>query len=172
MTWLVEDPLPIVLAGVAAEVVLLVILLQTGRGPVMLGMLGVLLLTGLLLAVEWLVVTDGERVEGTLLGIATALEKQDTAGVLGYIARDATDLRGEVQSRLARHEIAEARIGGHAEVTFNRLTHPPSATARFFARIKLRGGNSATPGGNYAGRFTVQLVEEDGQWKVAGYQRR
>jgi len=169
MTWLVEDPLPIVLVGVAAEVVLLVLLLQTDRGRLMLGMLGVLMLTGLLLTVEWLVVTDRERVEGTLQEIATALEQQNTAGVLSHIARDAADLRGEVQSRLARHQIAEARIGSHAKITFNRLTDPPSATARFLARIKLRGGGN-TPEGNFAGRFTVQLVEEDGQWKVAGYQ--
>ncbi|MFV2065629.1 MAG: hypothetical protein ACC645_01515 [Pirellulales bacterium] len=172
MTWLVEDPLPIVLAGIAAEVVLLVILFQTGRGLVMLGMLGVLMVTGLLLAIEWLVVTDRERVEGALYGIASALERHDTEGVLSRIASDATELRGEIEARLARHQIAEARIGGHAEVTFNRLTNPPSATARFFARFKLRGGGGDLPDGNFAGRFTVRLVEEEGQWKVAGYQTR
>ena len=58
MTWLVEDPITIILLGVAIEVILGVVLLQTRRSAAILGMLAILVITIALLAVERFVVTD------------------------------------------------------------------------------------------------------------------
>ena len=72
MTWLVEDPTPTLVAAALIEAVLVLALVKTGRGVLLWAVGGVALLAVALLALEWLVVTDKEKVEETLSGAARA----------------------------------------------------------------------------------------------------
>lgn len=167
MAWLVEQPLPIFLVGVAVQAVLLVILVQTGRAVTLLAMLSAALLTAALLALEWFVVTDAERVEALLYEAAAAVDENDIAGLLDCIAPDADPMRRDVRTRLAQFNIIEARITSNPDVTVDRTQRPPTASARFFGRVRVRDADTGE--GPYVNRFTVQLAEGDSGWKIIGY---
>ncbi len=74
MSWLLEDPTLVLVTGAIVLVLLGVALAKTGRGAILLGMVGVAVLVAALVVVEWVVVTQRERVESTLYGITKALE--------------------------------------------------------------------------------------------------
>jgi hypothetical protein len=170
MTWIVEDPLPILLLGVAVEAVLIVVLFQSGRGAILLAMAAVGLLTATLLLVERLVVTDTERIETVLYQVAAALRDNDVDGVVECLAPSAADLRRSVLVRLANLHIVEARITSRPRIRINRLTNPPTATATFFGRVQIEGGMAAMTGGPFVGRVAVELEEMDDHWAITGYQ--
>ncbi len=75
MNWLLESPWPILIAGATVEVALIVALVRTGRAALLAAIAGTAVLTGMLLIVERIVVTETERVEATLDEISTTLEK-------------------------------------------------------------------------------------------------
>ncbi len=49
--------------------------------------------------VEWVWVTDGERIEQVVYGLRDAVAKSDVNGVLGYLDRDVLYTRGELSLR-------------------------------------------------------------------------
>lgn len=170
MMWIVENPLPILLLGIAAEAVLVVVLFQSGRGAILLAMAAVAVVTAALLLVEWLVVTDTERIETVLYRAAAALRDNDVDGVLECLAPAAVDLRRSVAARLAHLEVAEARITSRPNIRLNRLTNPPAATGTFFGRVRVSGGFDGVVAGPFIGRVTVELERRDDQWAIVGYQ--
>ena len=170
MMWIVENPLPILLLGIAAEAVLVVILFQSGRGAILLAMAAVAVVTAALLLVEWLVVTDTERIETVLYRAAVALRDNDVDGVMACLAPEAANLRLSVAARLANLEVVEARITSRPNIRINRLTNPPAATGTFFGRVRVEGGFGGGVAGPFIGRVTVELEKTDDQWAIAGYQ--
>src|SRR5262245_66549345 len=89
MTWLTEDPTPILIAGGIALIVLLVALLKTGRGVVLMAMVGVALLMGLALLIDKLVVTDRESAADVIYQAAAAAEENKPEVVLSFISPSA-----------------------------------------------------------------------------------
>jgi hypothetical protein len=170
MMWIVENPLPILLLGIAAEAVLVVVLFQSGRGAILLAMAAVAGATAALLLVEWLVVTDTERIETVLYRAAAALRDNDVDGVIECLAPAAVKLRRSVAARLANLEVVEARITSRPNIRINRLTNPPAATGTFFGRVRVEGGFGGVVAGPFIGRVTVELEKRDDQWAVTGYQ--
>ena len=69
MTTLVENPLPIIFLGIAAEFMLAVAFLNTRQRGFAWAMLSVLIVVLAGVGLELLVVTDVERVEDTLYGL-------------------------------------------------------------------------------------------------------
>ncbi len=137
MNTLLENPVPILLVGVLVEAVLGVILWCTGRGAVFLAMIGVLLVVLAGVGLEWLIVTDRERIETALAGAAAALEGNptgdDRAGMLDeYIAESARETRELVVWALNRVEFTEVRIT-NLEISVDRRTSPPTA------KVELNG---------------------------------
>ena len=128
------------------------------------------MLTAGLLLVEWFVVTEHERVEAALYGIAAALEADDVPGVVSHLSPTVPALQVEAQARLEHVRIREVVIGD-LKISFNKLASPPAATATFLGRLNVdvrRGG----PLGNVVGRFKVSLRKEDDRWLVRGYEFR
>ena len=170
MMWIVENPLPILLLGIAAEAVLVVVLFQSGRGAILLAMAAVAVATAALLLVEWLVVTDTERIETVLYRAAAALRDNDVNGVFECLAPAAVSLRLSVAARLANLKVVEARITSRPNIRINRLTNPPAATGTFFGRVRVEGGFGGVVAGPFIGRVTVELEKRDDQWAITGYQ--
>jgi hypothetical protein len=170
MMWIVENPLPILLLGIAAEAVLVVVLFQSGRGAILLAMAAVAVATAALLLVEWLVVTDTERIETVLNRAAAAVRDNDVDGVIECLAPAAVKLRRSVAARLANLEVVEARITSRPNIRINRLTDPPAATGTFFGRVRVEGGFGGVVAGPFIGRVTVELEKRDDQWAVTDYQ--
>ena len=169
ITTLVENPVPIIFIGIVAEAVLGVVLLQTGRGVLLLAMLGVLLLVLGGVALEWLVVTEVERVEASLDGVAAALEANDSNAVVSYISPAASGTRSRAQWALSEYEVTDTTIR-NLEISVNRLTSPPTAEARFDGVISLAARKGAMlPYNNYPAQFTVKFRLEGDRWLITGH---
>ena len=137
MTTLLENPVPILVVGALAEIVLGVILWWTGRGVYFLAMIGVLLVALAGVGLEWLIMTDRERIEAALNGAAAAMETNpkgaERARMLDeYIAQSARETRTLLTWALNRVEFAEVRIT-NLEISTDRRTSPPTA------KVELNG---------------------------------
>jgi hypothetical protein len=168
MTWLVESPWPVLAAGVAIEIVLVLLLFRTGRAIFIAPIVLVAALVGGLVMVERVVVTEKEEVEDALAGVASALTANDTPAVLAAFTPNCPRL-GEVRSALSQFEVSRASIGGDLEIRLNRLTIPPSATTYFTGHIEGRDRRGVFPYDNMFRRFKVTLHREQGRWLIADY---
>lgn len=172
MNWLFEDPTTLIVAGVLMEALLAVAVVKSGRGTLILPMIGVLVLVGLGVLVERLVVTEREQVETTLDGVCQALMANDVEGVLSYIDPQAGDIRSNVRSMLPQAHITDARLFDLI-IDVNRHGHPPSAQAHFTGRVKgrfPRGGAGGGEGLLALRRFTVDFRQEGDRWLISAYQ--
>jgi len=174
MTTLIENPWPLILAGIFAEAVLGLILFRTGRGAIIWLMAAVLLLVAAGLGLERLVVTDLERVEAVLDGAAAALASNPTGDDLGrmldeYIAPSAGTTRNLLSWALGRVEFTAIKIT-HLEISINRLTSPATAEADMTAYVGFRDRTGQIP---YEGRsvsFTMKLQRETpDRWLITGH---
>jgi len=167
MTWLVEDPTPTLVAAALIEALLVLALVKTGRGVLLWAVAGVALQAVALLALEWLIVTDKEKVEETLSGAARALEANDPQAVLSYID-PSSSLRGQVSQEMSRVTITKASFN-RLDVKFNRHTSPPTAEADFMGYISAKDRRGELPYENFVDRFKVQLRLSKDRWLVTGY---
>lgn len=167
MTWLFEDPTWWWVGGAALLAMLAVALVQTGRGALLGAMGGVVALTALGLAVEWLVVTPREEIEASLEDLRAALEANDLPGVLAGLHPQAGALRQEAESRLPGMEVQEARVSG-LEVEFDPRD-PSLAQARFFGRIHFRDPSGQVPYENMVRKFVLTFQQQNGRWLVTDY---
>ena len=168
MNWLIEDPTPILIAGVLVFAGLAIALVMTGRGKLIWAMVATAAITVALLIVELVVVTDKERVETTLASASTALEHNDVAAVAALIAPEAADMRSRVESEMGRFQIEEASFR-RLEVDFNYYTNPPSAQASILATIKVKDRRGEFPYENLVHPFTIMLRKDGDRWLMTGY---
>ena len=167
MTTLLEDPTYLIAFGIVAEVILGVILANTGRGVVLVAMAGVLALVLAGVALEWLVVTEVERVEAVIDGTAAALEDNDRR-VLRYIAPSDEYSRRLVLWALREVEFTEIKIRS-LDIKINQLSSPPTATANFIGVFSGRDrtgdfGHSTRPVG-----VILQFRLQSGRWLITGH---
>jgi hypothetical protein len=169
ITWFTENPAPIIIAGIVALFVLGGIFLKSGRSVILLGMAGVALFMALAILIDHLVVTDRESVEQVLYQGATAAERNDLNAVVGFISPSAAAVRTEAQHWIGQVVIESINIGG-LEVTVDRKTNPPTATAHlwFLGKGKLKRGDTIHE--NFPGRLTINFQREGDRWLVTAYE--
>ncbi len=171
MSTLLEDPTPFIVLGIFAEAVLGVMLVRTGRGVLLAAMLGVLLLVLAGVALEWLAVTEVERVEATLKGAAAAMEANDEDALLAYCSssESAAYTRSRAQQALRSAEITRIKLNA-LKITINRLTSPPTAEARFVAVVSAQGHRDTFGHMTRPVRLSVELCCESGRWLIIGHE--
>jgi ketosteroid isomerase-like protein len=128
----------------------------------------VLAITGGLLILERLVVTQTEEVEDALDRVAQALVAGDSQTVLAALSPQCPK-RGEIQSVLSRFTISSARIGGDLEIRFNDLSSPPTATAYFTGIVDAKDNRGAIPYEHMIRKFKVTLRKEGDRWLIHDY---
>ena len=166
MVGLVESPLPVLFAGVIAVAILAVAFINTQRGVFLLAIGGVVLLTGLGLALEWLVVTPREEVEAELDALAAAIATNDADAVRGHLSPEADRrTRSRAEWALANYTFEEAKVS-RLEIEINELTSPPSAKARFTGRIRASDRGGLISGGTGMMDFTVDYRREGNRWLI------
>ncbi len=169
MTTLVENPMPIIFLGIIAEALLATMFVSTRQGAIIWAMLGVLVLVFAGVALELLVVTEVERVEATLDGVADALEDNDLKRLLEqYISTRAMNTRRRAINAMGMVEITSAKISG-LDITINRLTSPPTADARFRGAIHFEPQNEMVHYRYYAADFDVELRLEGDRWLITDH---
>lgn len=166
MNWIFASPWPILIAGLVIEVLLLAALIRSGRGALLAAVAGVGVLTGLLLLVERLIVTETEQVEATLDELSAALVRNDLNAVLAFISPTANDVRTLAQTSLPSVVINEAHIGSDLSIQVNERTNPPTALATFTGRFQFKLVRGASPYENMVRKFRVGLSKQDGRWLI------
>jgi len=169
-TWFTENPLPILIGGGVLLLVLLVMLLKTGRGVILTAMLGVAIIMGLALLIDRLVVTDRERVANLVYDAAAAAQRNEIEPIIANILPSATAIRAE-----ARHWIGQAKLSDvtitNMRVDLDRAARPPAAMAvfRVIAKGEVRDRTAVYPG-DYFGVITAHFVRQEGRWMLSDYQ--
>lgn len=167
MKWFVEDPTPtLVLAGLTIGVLVLA-LLKTGRGGLLYAIIGVGVVTVLMLALEWFVVTDKEVVEYSLSGACHELEANNVPGVLSYVDPK-SPAYGRLKSELSRVRVSRASYN-RLDVKVDRTKNPPEAEADFMGYIQAKDTRGEIPFETFARRFTVVLRQEGDRWLLLNY---
>jgi hypothetical protein len=151
MTTLLENPWPVIVLGILVEAVLGVVLLRTGRGVWLWPMVGVLLLAVAGVGLEWLVVTDAEEVEATLL------------------AESAGESQALLRWAINRVDFTDVKIT-HLEVDVNYYGSPPRAEARLNAFVRFRDRTGQIPYENRPVAFTIELCRQSDRWLITGHQ--
>jgi hypothetical protein len=168
VTTLLENPMPVIFAGIAIEAVLAVALVKTGRGFLLYIMAGVLVVVLALVALERLVVTDRERVEMTLDRCAAALEADDLDALLDGIAPEADRTRSEARRAMEWIRFTRIKITD-LTVHINELTSPPSARAEFRAVVAGRERRGTLSDITRPIRFHVDLRQEGDRWLITDH---
>ena len=168
MTWLYENPLPILFGGLALAVVLWLALASQNRRMAAICAGLTLLVMGVMLLIERRVVTDVEKVRIRIDVIARDLATNDVKIIQTHIAPDAEDIKRQARASMGLVDIDKVVIATKAKVDINPLTSPPSAIAKFVVKIEgqARGGFS----GPFVRTLEVKFKRHDDKWLVSGYQ--
>lgn len=173
MTVLLENPVPVIIAGVVLESVLAVVLVQTGRKWPVYMMLGVLVICVSLVALEATVVTDREEVAETLFAVESAVSANDVDAVIGFVSiSHGQEMARSIRNRMPRVTIHSANVGRDLKIEMNYLTPVPSAVATFTGRVTVSDKQGFLSHANYFRKFTVKLRNEGGQWRLYDYDER
>jgi hypothetical protein len=165
VTNLLEDPTPIILAGIAIEALLGIALVVTRRGVVLLPMAFVALLTLAGVIVERLVVTDTEQVEAVIEAGRSAAEKNDVQAALALVAPSGEQIRRDARDVFAEVTFRELKVRG-LKITVDRQAKPPSAKADFTAIAEFDSRRGNVPYRNYVATVTVELQRRGDRWLV------
>lgn len=170
MNWLLSQPLVLIVAAIVVQVVLFGVLQQTGRRETLWVMLGLGALSLGLIVLERLVVTPEEAVTATLHAIASAAENNDVEAVVAHISHRDPQLQDAARTMLRPFKLESVKIKKISELTTHVDQTPPTAEA--IVRVLAIGGDRmGTIQHQRALReFRVRFVEEDGRWKVRGYE--
>jgi hypothetical protein len=169
MTWLIENPMPVVYVTVLIEAILLGILVLTGRGAALIAMLGVAALAGVLLLIEHFVVTDVEVVEATLASTAQAIESNDADAVKQFIAPDNTTTRNRVDNMFDEFIIERVTIKGNLKIEVHDGS-PKTAMAQFNA-VATGGDKHGSVRGQPVPRFLKVWLRQDGdRWVITNHE--
>jgi len=168
MTTLLEDPTRLIVAGVALEVILGLILLRTGRG-VLLVAIGVVLLVVLAgVGLERVVVTERERVEAVFYAGAAALEANDRQAILALIDPSDDDTRKLMEWALRRVHFVRVKIN-ELSIEVDDAADPPTARAHLIGIVGFNDRRGEYPYGTRPVDFTAELHRRDGRWLFTGH---
>jgi len=169
MLLFLESPVPVLVLGVAVEILLALLLFSTGRGRLLWWMGGVALVTVCGVVLERMVVTDREAVTERLLTGAKAAERNDLPRLLDCVSPTAGALRAETQSVLQRFEVRKLWIR-RLTISFEQRAAPPRATARFHLVGNGRDRQQELPYETFSLWMTVFLQKEGERWLATGYE--
>lgn len=167
MTWIVEEPIYILVLGILMLVFLGFLLVQTGSRIILHAMLGVAAFTVGLLILERSVETKKEQIEAALHDMARDVEANDLDAIYSHVYSAAPKILARAQREFPRYTFHDVNIKNNVEVTFEREHKPPKAFVTFNVVVDVqREGirHRRVP------RFVrVTLIQEEGRWRVAEY---
>lgn len=167
MTWLFEDPRPVLAGAVAIELMLLVSLIKSGRAAV-LGVMAAVGAAGVaLVALEWLVETDREQLDRQLHHLAERLKADDIEEVLSAIEAG-TPAYAQAERALQEFRVIEARISG-LEI---KLRGDAQATADLFAHVQLRPRRGTLDMDRTVRRMEIDWRRSGGRWAISAVRDR
>lgn len=171
MSWLVENPMPVIYVTVVVQLILVGILVLTGRGVLLFAMLGVGAVAGLLLLVEYVVVTDVEQIQDTLAATAAAIATNDANAVKEFVAAEDTRTRNAIDNLYDDFYIERVSIKSNLKIEVTPA-EPPTALATFNA-VAVGGEQRSGTRGVTVPRFLKVSLRKDGdRWLITDHEHR
>ena len=170
MTWVLEEPIYILILGAITLAFLGFALMQTGYRKLFHAMLAVAALTAGLLILERTVQTPREQVEADLEAIARDVESNNLEAICSHVYSGAPETLEDARREFPNYTFEKVNIKNNVEVVFEKGPEPPQATATFNVVVSVRTGGMDFP---HVARFvTVTLRFENGHWRVEKYAHR
>jgi hypothetical protein len=168
MTWVIEQPLYLIILGMVAVAGFGYGWLQTGYRALLYLTIGSAVCVGGLLLLERFVETDVEKVETTLHQIADDLENENLQGVLDAIHPDARGTVSRAAAEFPQYTFDVVDIKSNLKVKINNDTVPPEAFATFNVKVIGSGGGYAHINARVFAEVTLKKVGE--KWLAFDYQ--
>lgn len=161
MNWILQQPLVIIVAGLVAELILFLVLKQTGKRWVIGAMVAVAVLFSAALFLERAIVTPEEAIRAKLYEIAADVQRNNLEAVIAHISRRAPKRQDEARDTL--------KLVQFQEVTVKRISNPTVADSAQSASVRVRVkavGTSGNLRGTDVRELDVDFILEDNTWKV------
>ncbi|MEW4562675.1 hypothetical protein AB1K70_09125 [Bremerella sp. JC770] len=169
--WIFEQSLPIIIMAVVGGAILAGTMLQTGKQLFLYLLIGWIAVCALLLALEYSIVTDGERIEAVIYQIAEALEDNDVEGVKSFISDDSPQLKADAERQMAYVQIESVKLKRNLEVTINPGSTPIIGVAKLNVKMTGHLKNNQEWNGDFATFLVLTFQQDtDGEWRVISYQ--
>lgn len=168
MTTLLENPLPIIVAGGLAATLALVVFLSRRNAASLAALVGAVAVTAILLLVERFVTTDREQVENSIAAMLDAVEANNVAGVLDHIDPAAAKIRADVQALMPLIKVDVANAAS-VDVTVDDATNPPSAAVTCRAYLHGIHHQSGTPVGYINQQVDLHWLKRGDRWLLDSY---
>jgi hypothetical protein len=167
MTWLYEEPLPIIVISAILCVALAVGFLKTGQKWLLVAVAAVVILAIAVLAIERAVVTDREQVEEVLFTIAAAVERNDIDEALSHALPDSPAVHRAQTDLLRRIDFKAVKIKPNLEIEVLPDTSPLTAETRFNVVVIADAGFGGTD--HYPRYVEATFVKDGDRWLVHNY---
>jgi hypothetical protein len=169
MNWLAENTLTIFMIGAVALAMAIFVYFQTRTNGALYGVIGVILLTGALVLISWIIETPREAVERALYDLAATVEANDVKGALSYLAPSADpQLRKDVETLMPLVRIDRARIIGTPEIVLEGGSNINSATVKCRGVILAINKQDGMKGGT-EDHLVLKWVLRDKRWLLESY---
>ena len=169
VNWFTENPTPVLLAGGAILIFLVLRFFKTGEFKLFLWMAGVGAFMGLAVLTDHLIVTDREQVENVIYKAGADAEHNNLEAVIDIIAPEATLVRTDARQWIGQVHLNLVNIGG-LDVQLDKTANPPTARARFWVRADGEAHTANAIYHNYMGHLIVDLRKVGDRWLVTAYQ--
>lgn len=131
MNWLFEQPLIIVVLGVALIFGLGAAWSATGRKELLYAVACALVLLIAGLVTERMVITDREAIRATLTTIARDVKNNDRRAVVSHIHQSAPELKQKAEGELPNYKFSECRVTRVHLIDVDNQAEPRSAIVEF-----------------------------------------
>jgi hypothetical protein len=166
-----ETPWPILFCGIVVEAILVIMLLRSGRGVLLLPIMGVVAVVLLGLFIQQSVVTDTKLIHRTLEETCAALQANDAKRVLLQITAqpDGKTTQEAAKTVLSMVEFKDMSLRG-VDTEINRSTPLPTAKVTFTVWVTGRyRGNDMMGEQSRPAKLKVTMRKEDGRWVIVDH---
>ncbi|MCA9237875.1 MAG: hypothetical protein KDA44_20515 [Planctomycetales bacterium] len=169
MTSILENPLPIWIAGAVCATFAGVVFAARRNLASLVALAVIVLLTLAGAAIERAVVTPREEIEAATTGVLDALEANDLPAVLALIDPAAKTVRADAEAAMPQVKIDKANIEGTLTIELAPAAAEPTAAVAKFRGILI--GNTRRGGATIGYRDQVEInwVRRGDQWLIDGY---
>ncbi len=168
MTWVLEQPVYIMILGGLTLLFLGYAWTQTGSRVLLHATLAAAAITAGLLILERLVETTPEQIERTLHEIADDVLSNDLDRILSHVYSGAPAIYQRAENEFPHYKFSRVDIKRNVEVQLDQSAAPPAADVTFNVVVDVEV--LATGFSQPVARFVrLKMVLEDGQWRVADY---
>ncbi len=165
MTWLFENPIPLMVIGGVIGIILLILVYQTGQPRWLYIFGGFVLVMGGLLVAEKLIVTPREKLLTTIEDGASAVRVNDWTRAMTFVVPQSKQTAKQLQGDSRSYKIKELDILTR-DLRFDNDANPTKCDATLVTRISVEGKFS------YAGllKLTLHFVWQGDRWLVENYE--